>query len=75
MVTYVEYHVSHSENDGWSVFRNDEQIGHRGDLFEAVAFATHFAEREAALPDCMTRVAVQTSGEARRIGLWSAWRG
>jgi len=66
MVTYVEYQVTDGEESGWSVFRNNEQIGHRGDLFAAVDFATRFAEREAALPNCVPRVAVQTRSRAAR---------
>lgn len=75
MITRVEYQVSTSPANGWSIFRNDQQIGHRNDLFDAVAFATLLAEREAALPRHATRVAIEAGREPARLALWSAWRG
>lgn len=74
MITHVEYQVTSSPARGWAIFRNDQQIGYRYDLFDAVAFATLLAEREATLPRHATRVAIEAGREPAQVALWSAWR-
>lgn len=74
MTTRVSYHITSKPGRGWAILRNDQPIGHRGELFDAVAFATHLAEREAALPRHATRVAMRTERDARRAAQWAAER-
>jgi hypothetical protein len=48
MVTnQIEYCVAGSRHNGWTVLRQNRQLAHRRDMFDAVALATHIAEREA----------------------------
>lgn len=74
MITRVEYQVTSSSISGWAIFRNDQQIGYRNDLFDAVAFATLLAEREAALPRHATRVAIEAGTEPAQAVRCSTWR-
>ncbi|TBR40492.1 MULTISPECIES: hypothetical protein [Dyella] len=55
-MSVIDYLVAEDTGDGWAVFRNACQVAHRGDLFDAVAFATHMAEREATRTPCRVRV-------------------
>lgn len=55
----IQYVVAADKGNGWAVFRDGMQIGRRGDLFDAVAFATRFAEREAAATRCRVRVTAE----------------
>lgn len=71
MTTRVSYHVTSRLDRGWAILRNNQPIGHREELFDAVAFATHLAEREAGLPHHATRVAVRTDRDARRVAQWA----
>lgn len=43
----IEYCVAGSRRNGWKVFRQNRQLARRRDMFDAVALATHIAEREA----------------------------
>lgn len=43
----IEYCVAGSRSKGWKVLRQNRQLAHRRDMFDAVALATHIAEREA----------------------------
>jgi hypothetical protein len=43
----IEYCVAGSRRNGWKVLRQNRQLAHRRDMFDAVALATHIAEREA----------------------------
>ena len=71
MTTRVSYHVTSRPDRGWAILRNNQPIGLREELFDAVAFATHLAEREAGLPHHATRVAVRTDRDARRVAQWA----
>lgn len=55
-MSVIDYLVAEDTGDGWAVFRNERQIAHRGDLFDAVDIATHLAEREARRTHCRVRV-------------------
>lgn len=70
MTTLVSYHVTSRPDRGWAILRNNQPIGLREELFDAVAFATHLAEREAGLPHYATRVAVRSEQDARRVAQW-----
>lgn len=61
----IQYVVAADKGNGWAVFRDGMQIGRRGDLYDAVAFATRFAEREAVVTHC--RVRVTTEREPARL--------
>ena len=74
MTTRVSYHVTSSPDRGWNILRNDQPIGYREELFDAVVFATHLAEREAALPRHITRVAMRTERDVRKLVQWAAAR-
>jgi hypothetical protein len=52
----IEYTVSQHAGHGWVIQRDGHPIGRRRELFAAVSFATHLAEREATLPMHKTRV-------------------
>jgi len=71
MTTLVSYHVTSRPDRGWAILRNNQPIGHREELFDAVAFATHLAEREAGSPHYATRVSVRTERDARRVAQWA----
>lgn len=71
MTTRVSYHVTSKPDRGWAILRNDQPIGYREELFDAVVFATHLAEREAALPLHATRVAMRTERDARKLVQWA----
>lgn len=43
----IEYCVAGNRRNGWKVLRQNRQLAHRRDMFDAVALATHIAEREA----------------------------
>lgn len=43
----IEYCVAGNRRNGWKVLRQNRQLAHRRDVFDAVALATHIAEREA----------------------------
>jgi hypothetical protein len=43
----IEYCVAGSRRNGWQVLRQNRQLARRRDMFDAVALATHIAEREA----------------------------
>jgi hypothetical protein len=47
MTNRIEYCVAGSCGGGWKVLRQNRQLAHRRDMFDAVALATHIAEREA----------------------------
>lgn len=47
MTNRIEYCVAGSRRSGWKVLRQNRQLAHRRDMFDAVALATHIAEREA----------------------------
>jgi hypothetical protein len=72
MTTRVSYLITSKPDRGWAILRDDQPIGHREELFDAVAFATHLAEREAALPHRATRVAMRTERDAWKAAQWAA---
>ena len=47
MTNRIEYCVAGGRGNGWKVLRQNRQLAHRSDMFDAVALATHIAEREA----------------------------
>jgi len=55
----IEYCISGDALNGWKILRQGMQIGLRHSLFDAVNFATQFAEREAILGTAWIRVAVE----------------
>ena len=61
MTIHTEYTVSLHHGRGWVVLRNGDPIGRRSELFDAVSFATHLAEREATVCRLPTRVSVGAS--------------
>jgi hypothetical protein len=61
ITVHTEYTVSLLHGRGWVVLRNGDPIGRRSELFDAVSFATHLAEREATVSSLRTRVSVGTA--------------
>ena len=61
MTTHAEYTVSLRQGHDWIVLRNGDPIGRRSELFDAVSFATHMAEREATVCSLPTRVSVRAA--------------
>jgi hypothetical protein len=59
--THAEYSVSKHPSRGWVVRRNGDPIGYRAQLFNAVSFATHLAEREATVSSLATHVSMAVS--------------
>jgi hypothetical protein len=55
----VEYCISGDLPSGWKIFRQGMQIGVRRSFFDAVGFATQFAEREAILGKAWIKVAME----------------
>ncbi|HEX7814255.1 hypothetical protein [Dyella sp.] len=43
----IEYCVAGSRRHGWNVMRQNRPLAFRQDIYDAVALATHIAEREA----------------------------
>ncbi|HEY9132161.1 MAG TPA: hypothetical protein VIM98_10430 [Dyella sp.] len=43
----IEYCVARDAQGDWMIMRQNDQIARRGDMFDAVALATYFAECEA----------------------------
>jgi hypothetical protein len=72
MTKRVSYHITSKPGRGWAILRDDQPVGIRSELFDAVALATHLAEREAALPRHATRVAMRTARDARKAAQWAA---
>jgi hypothetical protein len=58
---FIEYRICGGPPDGWKIFRQDVQIGVLSSILGAVCFATYFAEREAALGENITKVAMNAS--------------
>lgn len=61
-MTAIDYLVAEGTCNGWAVFRNERQIAQRGDLYEAVDFATLLAEREARQTGNRVRVITDMDG-------------